>query len=75
MNNLHELIYKIVVDPQLLTKFIESPQILIEAFKLSPNEFAALKGVLDQSVFHNLLSPESLKLISQAAFEKVWIPT
>lgn len=75
MSNLHEFVYQIVADPQLLTQFIESPQILVETFKLSPNELAAIKGVLDQSVFQDLLSPQSLKLASQTAFEKVWIPT
>lgn len=73
MSNLHEVVYQIVLNPQLLTH-VDS-QSFREKFNLSAGEVQAL-AVLpsDQMTWQHFLLPETLKSATRSLVECLWVP-
>ena len=77
MSSLHEVIYKIVSNPQLLARFEQNPQLAIEQFDLSPSEVMAIKSTLvEENSWQQLLSMDTLKRTAEVIGIdiNVWIP-
>ena len=77
MSSLHEVIYKIVSNPQLLARFEQHPQLAIEQFDLSPSEAMAIKSTLvEHKSWQQLLAMDTLRRTAEAVGidVNVWIP-
>jgi hypothetical protein len=75
MSSLHEVIYQIVLNPQILANLAQNSQAFMEQFNLYPSEVAALKSIpADQAALQLFLSPESLKRAVLDTGLYAWIP-
>ena len=75
MSSLHEVIYQIVLNPQLLVEMVKEPQEFGERFHLAGGEMQALAAVSsDVNTLQLLLTPDTLKKSIQNILENVWVP-
>jgi hypothetical protein len=75
MSSLHEVVYQIVLNPQLFVEMLKNPQEFGETFMLSGGEVQALVAMSpDTTSLQRLLSPETLKNATQSLLESVWVP-
>lgn len=74
MSNLHEVIYQMVSNPQLLVEMVKSPQEFGERYMLSGGEVQALAAISPDTTLQRLLSPETLKNATQNLLENIWVP-
>jgi hypothetical protein len=75
MNHLHEVIYQLVANPELLSEVTQNTQVLLQKFNLAHHEAQALLAMLkDSSLTHSLLSPKFLHHMTIALSEQAWTP-
>lgn len=74
MSSLHEVIYQIVSNPQLLVKLANNPHEFAETYGLSPGEVQALVATSSGDNLQLLLAPKTFKNTMQNLLEKVWVP-
>ena len=75
MGNLHNAVYHIVLDPQLLVDVRQNSQPFAEKFNLSAGEVCALLTFFTENItLHSLLSPETLKNATHKIIENIWVP-
>jgi hypothetical protein len=74
MSSLHEVIYQVVLNPQLLVELIRSPQEFGETFCLDRGEVQALVAISSNNNLQPFLTAETLKSTMQDVLENVWVP-
>ncbi len=74
MSSLHEVVYQMVSNPQLLVEMIKNPQTFGERYRLSGGEVQALVAVSSDATLQQLLSPATLKSATQSLIESIWVP-
>ena len=75
MSNLHEVIYRIIQNPQLLAGNSQNPQIIGHGFKLTADETKALLTLFaNEKSLQNFLSIDTIRNATQNILENVWIP-
>ncbi len=74
MSSLHEVVYQMVSNPQLLVEMVKNPQAFGERYMLSGGEVQALVAVAPEATLQQLLSPSTLKSATQSLIESIWVP-
>jgi hypothetical protein len=74
MSSLHEVIYQIVSEPQLLVKLVSNPHEFVEQYELSPGEVQALVATSSGNNFQLLLAPQTFKNTMKNLLEGLWVP-
>lgn len=77
MNRLHELIYQMTLNPNIVSELIQNPHVFMKQFNLSQSEVMALETTLSHpSSMQSLLSQKKLHQISNSILEELeeaWI--
>ena len=74
MSSLHEVIYQVVLNPQLLVELIRNPQEFGEICCLDHGEIQALVAISSNNNLQLFLTAETLKSTIQDVLENVWVP-
>lgn len=74
MSSLHEVIYQMVCNPQLVVEMMKNPQTFGERYMLSGGDVQALVAIAPDATLQQLLSPATLKNATQSLVESIWVP-